>query len=95
MTKRQRAPKRKYLHLITDYEWKKMVARGHTWGWLMKHFLQPRWCGHPDALQGAMGCWSLIYRYVKSENYCRNCDYYKGKRQQEIKKSPITKELRK
>ena len=80
MTKRQHAPKRKYFHLVTDDEWQKMQARGRTWGWLMKHYLQPRWCGYPEALRGAFGCYSLIYRKVKGEQFCKGCECYKGKR---------------
>ena len=82
MTERNAPSKRRYFHLVTDAEWVAMKAKGRTWGWLMRHYLQPKWCGYPDALEGAMGCWSLIYRYVKGEDYCRNCMGYKGKQKE-------------
>jgi len=26
---------------------------------------------------GIGGCWGITYEYVKEENYCKNCEYYK------------------
>lgn len=39
---------------------------------------QPSWCNYPGAETPFWGCWSLLYGYVKDENYCKTCDCYKG-----------------
>lgn len=50
-------------------------------GWTFAEFLdmyrQPRWCEYPNALQGAMGCWSLVYtdkKRIRRQADCGDCD---------------------
>ena len=47
-----------------------------TWGDLNEIYKQPDWCNYPDALD-PMGCWGLVYRHCRDENYCKDCDGYK------------------
>ena len=67
----------KYFHLMTDAQWKAWKAQKPpaTWRSLQDAgWLQPAWCSYPNALDGMMGCWSLIYRRVTGEAYCGNCE---------------------
>lgn len=71
---------------VDEDKWKELAQAGTTWGDIQRMYRQPDWCGYPEALEGAMGCWSLIYRNVESESDCKNCDsynpsHYKGKEQ--------------
>lgn len=68
-----------YFHLLSDEECSLLEKSGATWGDIIKGFKQPRWCKYPDALGGIGGCWSLIYREVDGENYCKDCDLYAPK----------------
>ena len=74
---------KRYFHLLTDAEWAAWKAQDPpaTWRGLQDAgYVQPDWCGYPDALDGMMGCWSLIYREVSSEDYCKNCELYREKK---------------
>lgn len=52
-----------------------LKAGGKTWAEFCEEFKQPEWCGYPDAMFGAMGCWSLmISKTIRSESNCRACD---------------------
>lgn len=66
----------KPFHLLSDEEWKALNDAGTTWEQLNEEYAQPEWCDYPNALC-PLGCWSLIYRMVKDEDYCKNCDCYK------------------
>lgn len=46
---------------------------GSTVGDFMKKYNQPDWCGYPSALEGFMGCMSLVHGYIKKECDCDNC----------------------
>ena len=62
-------------HRLSDAEFKALLAAGKTWGWLMKHYAQPSWCQYPDALEGMMGCWSLVgLRSIKRKKDCEGCE---------------------
>ena len=63
---------KKYFHELTEEEFNKLPET-MTVNQLNEEYCQPEWCNYPDAL-GLLGCWSLISRMVKEENYCRNCD---------------------
>ena len=43
----------------------------------------PEWCTmHPlDHLDGVGGCWAISYGYInaRGEDYCKNCEFYRGK----------------
>ncbi|HAF43763.1 MAG TPA: hypothetical protein DCK83_02135 [Gallionellaceae bacterium] len=70
----------RYFHLMPPGEWKRLCAEGTTWRGLQHMgYAQPDWCSYPDALDGLMGCWSLIYQRVTGEEYCKDCDLYKPK----------------
>lgn len=68
-----------FFHEMPDSEWESMLSAAATWGDVQKKYRQPSWCDYPEALDGAMGCWSLVGRMVTGEDYCKNCDLYKPK----------------
>lgn len=65
-----------FFHELTDEQYKELEDSGATWGDVMDRFKRPVWCTYPNALEGEMGCWSLIYRTGVSEHYCRNCELF-------------------
>ncbi len=37
----------------------------------------PKWCDYPVTGDTFIdNCWSLLYGYVKDEDYCKNCEFY-------------------
>lgn len=64
----------KPFHELTKVEYEALVKEGITYGELSKRHPQPDWCKYPDATEGAMGCWSLMYFYIKDRDYCKDCD---------------------
>ena len=70
----------RYFHTLADSTIKRLRRKHVTWGEIMKRYKQPEWCGYPDALQGCMGCWSLVgllgTRHLISEEYCKKCDCF-------------------
>jgi len=64
----------KYFHEITKREFNRAVKKGLTWAEMARLYPQPKWCGYPDAVQGLMGCWSLMDFMVKNEGFCKGCD---------------------
>ncbi len=69
-----------YFHnSISDEEWEGMKESGMTWCDIQKRYRQPDWCTYPRALEGEMGCWSLIYRMMSNEDFCKDCDCYEPK----------------
>lgn len=66
-----------YFHELADDQYEKLKKSGATWGDVMRDYLQPDWCEYPDALEGFMGCWSLIKRKAVSKNYCKDCDCFR------------------
>ena len=74
MTKRQLP----YFHQLPAAEFECLKKANKTWGYAMRHYRQPDWCDYPKALDGMMGCWSLVWRKVTGEAYCaKGCDQYK------------------
>ncbi|MFH1183362.1 MAG: hypothetical protein V1690_03810 [Candidatus Moraniibacteriota bacterium] len=74
---------KKYFHEITEADWEKIKADKWTWDEVAKEYLQPDWCGYPQAVHG-LGCWSLIgigkpYRITKEDD-CKKCDLYRGEK---------------
>lgn len=68
----------KYFHELTDDEYKALMDGSFTWEGVAKLHPQPQWCGYPDALAGAMGCWSLVHRDKPiSKAWCSTCECYK------------------
>ena len=70
----------KYFHLLPPGEWERLCDAKTTWQGLQDlGYRQPDWCSYPDALDGLMGCWSLIYQRVTGEEYCKDCECCKSK----------------
>ena len=68
---------KKYFHELSDEEIKELLENKVTWEYVMKNFKQPDWCGYTNALEGAMGCWSLIDYFGRrkeiSREFCKDC----------------------
>lgn len=47
----------------------------------MERYQQPTWCGYPGALEGQMGCWSLMdlkgLRTDICKEFCNTCPEFK------------------
>jgi len=77
-----------YFHELPQSEIDLMIEEGRTVGYCMEHYLQPAWCGYPEALSMTMGCWSLCdfsidgRRTQISEAYCKDCDECKSKKEE-------------
>jgi len=73
----------RYFHTLADSTIRRLCAKQTTWGDIMKRYKQPQWCGYSNALEGTMGCWSLIglfdTRHKISKEYCKRCDCFKEK----------------
>jgi len=67
-----------YFHKITNEEYQRLIDDKWTLGKVAEHYKQPSWCGYPNALEGQMGCWSLLSmeRHQISPDFCRNCDCF-------------------
>ena len=68
-----------YFHELTEDEFNALVESKITWGDVMQKYSQPDWCEYPNALEGQMGCWGLVFRTVskRGETYCTACECYK------------------
>lgn len=82
----------KYFHELTKEEFDKLLKEKITWGECAKRYPQPKWCAYPEAIQGAMGCWSLMDVVDESpigikisRKYCRKCDCYRSRPKKEKK----------
>ena len=64
---------------LTKKEFKSLAKQKMTYAELAEKYPQPKWCGYPEALEGVMGCWSLLDFRVTSEDYCKDCDCYREK----------------
>lgn len=72
-----KADNRKYFHELSDKEVKALIDSKPTWEYMNKHYKQPSWCTYPNALNGIMGCWSLILaRGEISPEFCKACECY-------------------
>ncbi len=71
---------KRYWHELKDSTIKNMQRKHFNWGNVMEKYLQPKWCSYPDALEGIMGCWSLVdffdLRHKISIDYCKGCDCF-------------------
>jgi hypothetical protein len=54
---------------------------GITWGDIVENYSQPPWCQYPQALNGALGCWSLVdtkLRHTITAKLCeRECEHFR------------------
>lgn len=69
----------KYLHEFTSEEIDEILkVHAHTKiGRFMELYKQPDWCMYPNALEGNMGCWSLIGGMIHKIEDCEDCDEVK------------------
>ncbi len=50
---------------------------GYTYAEFMSKYKQPPWCDYHNALEGKMGCWSLIIPgRVRDADFCVACDCF-------------------
>lgn len=72
----------KYFHRILQSEIDQLIADEQDWLFVSENYLQPKWCNHRDALDGPMGCLSLIdtskngMRTKISKSYCKTCPMF-------------------
>jgi len=72
----------KYWHKLPQSKIDELINSGTTIGFVLDHYKQPSWCGYPNALAGAAGCWSLNdnskngTRTEISRKFCKTCDCY-------------------
>jgi hypothetical protein len=80
---------KRYWHKLQDSTIKRLVKNKVTIQECMKRYKQPDWCEYPNALEGVMGCWSLMdsmdLRHKISLEYCASCECCKGITQKEHK----------
>lgn len=70
-----------YFHELTEEQLTELYSSSMTWGDLMQKYSQPDWCEYPNALEGPMGCWGLVYRHVNKhgKDYCKTCEFNKDR----------------
>ena len=72
----------RYFHELEQKEVDALIADKKTIGYIMETYKQPDWCKYPNALEGQMGCWSLMdlskdgLRTKISKDFCKGCDEY-------------------
>lgn len=70
----------RYFHELEQKEIDALIADKKTIGYIMETYKQPAWCKYPNALEGQMGCWSLMdlskdgLRTKISKDFCKGCD---------------------
>ena len=69
-------PEATYWHEIPyEEQGKIMEESGLTTEQFLSRYKQPHWCGYPEALDGMMGCWSLILgKSIHCQSDCGDCD---------------------
>jgi len=69
----------RYFHEIDEQERQAIFDRNIPVREVVEQYKQPDWCTYRNALQGGMGCWSLLLGDVakKGEEFCRTCDTHK------------------
>lgn len=63
-----------YWHELTKGQQSKVIESGVKIDTFKKIFSQPIWCSYTDALQGFMGCWSLMQGKINNIGDCGNCN---------------------
>lgn len=70
-----------------------LIKGGITIGELNEKYSQPDWCNYEGALNGRMGCWSLMdikdLRLKISEDFCKTCPDFNYKREGVIMSKPL------
>lgn len=70
-----------YWHKLTQDQIDYLVKKNVTNQQIIDNYLQPDWCGEPDALHYVWGCWTLIDikgngRTKICKEYCKHCDSF-------------------
>lgn len=71
---------KRYFHELSQEEVDKLIADKKNWDDIMQEYKQPDWCNYPNALEGFMGCWSLVdlskdgLRTKISKDFCKGCE---------------------
>jgi hypothetical protein len=73
---------KRFWHRAPQKEIDEFIKSKPTFEQMYNKYQQPGWCTYPEALSGAMGCWSLVgdNRTAISKSFCKTCDLYKKKR---------------
>jgi len=70
----------RYFHELEQKEVDDLITDKKTVGYIMETYKQPFWCRYPNALEGEMGCWSLMdlskdgLRTKINRDFCKECD---------------------
>lgn len=68
--------KKAYWHELSKEERNTICASAITVRTMLDTYLQPKWCCYFKALDGAAGCWALVFGYINGESDCINCELY-------------------
>jgi hypothetical protein len=64
-----------FFHELDTMQFKAMSALGMTWDEIISAYAAPEWCGMgQEALKGARGCNSLVFRMIRCETDCEGCE---------------------
>lgn len=73
---------RRYFHEIPQEEVDGLIADKKTWNYVIREYRQPEWCVYPEALEGQVGCLSLVdlkkngLRTKISREFCKTCEFF-------------------
>ena len=70
-----------YWHKLTQGQIDYLLTKNVTNQHIVENYLQPDWCGYDEALNGVMGCWTLMDiktngRKKICKEYCKDCDCF-------------------
>jgi hypothetical protein len=71
-----------YFHELKQTDIDTLINEKKTVGYIVENYKQPDWCNYPNALEGRMGCWSLMdlskegLRTKISKSFCKSCDCF-------------------
>ena len=69
-----------YFHELHQDKIDELIENKATIFQIKQMFKQPDWCNYPNALDGFLGCWSLMdisedgLRTKISKEFCKKCD---------------------
>lgn len=73
---------KRYFHELPQEEIDSLIADKKPINYIMETYKQPKWCNNSNALEGLVGCWSLMdldkdgLRTKISEEFCKGCDCF-------------------
>lgn len=65
---------KEYFHRLTKQQFEAVRESDATIGEVKRVYQQPSWCTYPGALDGCMGCWSLVGGFIHGIKSCGTCD---------------------